>query len=807
MRLEKHRFLVGVVIAITFTAVGGSIQAAAQSSSPRTHRAAPSSLQAWLALRDRGFPDRVASGQSHLVGGVDAGNRFRNPMAPTVAVGGNPVAVAVDNATDTVYVGNGNDGTVSVINEATCNAIHVSGCGQTPPTITVGPGPVDDAVDQRTDTVYVTNVGSNTVSVIDGATCNAHNHSGCHRTPPTITVGNNPDGVAVDEATHTVYVANVGDNTVSVINEATCNARVTWGCGQIPPTVSVGVQPAVPAVDEATDTVYVPNSNPGGPGSVSVIDGATCNASVMTGCGNTPPTVALGANTFPVAAAVDQATDTVYETVYGPSTGTTTTLGFVDVIDGATCNASVTSGCGQAPTTVKVGSDPIGVVVDPVSESVFVLNEEDSTVSVIDGAICNAVHSAGCSQHPPDVATGFNPGYLDVDLATDTVYVSNQGQNDVSVIDGAACTLTHLSGCRKAAPTTTVGAGPAGIALDPATHTVYVTSQNDNDLSVIDGAICSASVRFACGRTWPTVATGNVPQAVAVDQRTHTVYVADWGGGSGNTVSVINAATCNATNHSGCGQTPATITVGGGPFDLAINEVTDTVYVANSNDNTVSVIDGATCNATDHSGCGQTPPTVSVGNGSDKVAVDQATNTVYASNSGDNTVSVIDGITCNATNHSGCGQHPPTVSVGIGPGAIAVNQATHSVYVANGFFTGTPSTSVSVIDGATCNASVTTGCGQTPATMVTGGDPFDIAVAEATDTVYVSSIVNSTTEVFNGATCNAGVTSGCGQAPVSVPTGGWSSGLGVNPKTDTVYVSDNTDGEVSFFRTRGAALA
>ncbi|MFZ0130431.1 MAG: YncE family protein [Candidatus Dormiibacterota bacterium] len=717
-----------------------------------------------------------------------------------MAVGANPVAVAVDYATNTVYVGNGNDGTVSVINGATCNASHVSGCGQTAPTITVGSGPVDDAVDQRTDTVYVTNLGSNTISVIDGDTCNAHNHSGCHRTPPTIMVGNAPDGVAIDEATHTVYVANVADNTVSVINGATCNARVTWGCGQVPPTVAVGVQPAVPAVDEATDTVYVPNSNPGGPGSVSVIDGATCNASVTTGCGNTPPSVAVGVNTFPVAAAVDQATDTVYETVYGPSTGTTTTLGSVDVIDGATCNASVTSGCGQTPKSVTVGSDPIGVVVNPITESVFVLNEEDSTVSVIDGAICNAAHAAGCSQHPPDIATGFNPGYLDVDLATDTVYASNQGQNDVSVLDGAACTLTHPSGCRKAAPTTTVGAGPAGIAVDAATHTVYVTSQNDDTLSVINGATCNASVRSACGRNWPTVSTGTFPQAVAIDQRTRTVYVANLGA---NTVSVINGATCNAINHSGCSQIPATIAVGGGPWGLAVNFATDTVYVANwggGSGDTVSVIDGATCNATNHSGCGQTPPTVSVGGGPVGVAVDQATDTVYVANSADTTVSVIDGVSCNATNHSGCGQNPPTISVGSDPVAIAVNQATHTVYVAKGFFTGALSASVSVIDAATCNAIVTTGCGQTPAMMVTGGVPFDIAVAEATDTVYVSSIIDSTTDVFNGATCNASVSSGCGQDPVSVPTGGWSSGLGVNLKTDTVYVADNTDGEVSFFR-------
>ena len=228
------------------------------------------------------------------------------------------------------------------------------------------------------------------------------------------------------------------------------------------------------------------------------------------------------------------------------------------MIDGATCNASVTSGCGQTPKSVTVGSDPIGVVVNPITESVFVLNEEDSTVSVIDGAICNAAHAAGCSQHPPDIATGFNPGYLYVDLATDTVYASNQGQNDVSVLDGAARTLTHPSGCRKAAPTTTVGAGPAGIAVDAATHTVYVTSQNDDTLSVINGATCNASVRSACGRNWPTVTTGTFPQAVAIDQRTNMVYVANLGA---NTVSVINGATCNAINHSGCSQIPATIAV------------------------------------------------------------------------------------------------------------------------------------------------------------------------------------------------------------------------------------------------------
>jgi hypothetical protein len=79
MRLERQRFLVSTVIAFVFTAVGGSIQAAAQSIA--TSRAAIgagtlSPLHEWLALRDRGLPEAAASAQSLVRGGADASSRF-----------------------------------------------------------------------------------------------------------------------------------------------------------------------------------------------------------------------------------------------------------------------------------------------------------------------------------------------------------------------------------------------------------------------------------------------------------------------------------------------------------------------------------------------------------------------------------------------------------------------------------------------------------------------------------------------------------------------------------------------------------
>jgi DNA-binding beta-propeller fold protein YncE len=721
---------------------------------------------------------------------------FGGSAAPAVSVGNGPFAVAVDQTTHTAYVVNQFDGTVSVINTATCNALVTTSCAAAHPgLITVDTsgdaGVIDAAIDQNTDTLYLVNMASNTISVVNGATCNASVSSGCGQVPETITVSGTTnegtDGVAVDDATDTVYVANVNLNTVSVIDGATCNGTTSSGCGQTPATVAVGAGPAVPAVDEATDTVYVPNS---GDGTVSVIDGAKCNASVTTGCASTPSHLVTGG--VPIAAAVDEATDTVYV-----PTPNDFGAGALAVINGATCNAAVTSGCGQTPATVPVGSNGDGVLVDPVTQSVFVVNQNDSTLSVIDGAICNALDTAGCAQHPPVVATGYFPGYMDIDIATDTIYVANNGANTVSVINGAACTLTRPLACRHDAPTTTAGAGAQGSAIDNATGTLYVSNAEDDDISVIDASSCNAVVTWGCGRSWPTISTGpgTYPFAVAVDQQTDTIYVAD---NQSNTISVINGATCNAHVTSGCGQAPATMTVvplnEGNPVGLDVDEATDTVYVVNVSDpaGTVSVVNGATCNGTVRSGCGQTPPLVTVGNVPLDDVVDQATDTVYVTDDADAYLWVIDGATCNAHVTSGCSHKPAQITNGGGWG-IAVDEATDTVYAAGGSSGG-----VTVMNGATCNATNVSGCGQTPVTLGAGTAPSEVAVDQANGRVYATSMFNSDVDVYSGAICNRSVTWGCGQTPLSVPLGGNPGNPVVDQANQTVYVPDQSDAEVSY---------
>jgi hypothetical protein len=124
------------------------------------------------------------------------------------------------------------------------------------------------------------------------------------------------------------------------------------------------------------------------------------------------------------------------------------------------------------------------------------------------------------------------------------------------------------------------------------------------------------------------------------------------------------------------------------PWGLAADEATDTINTANLADGegpgTVSVINGATCNGQDITGCGQTPATAPAGFGTISIAVDQLTNRVYATNLQDSSVTTINGNSCNGTNTDGCGHTRANAIVGHGPGAIAVDPSLDTAYVADG---------------------------------------------------------------------------------------------------------------------------
>ncbi len=730
----------------------------------------------------------------------------------TTPVGAGPGWAVLDQATDTIYVANDGPGfngtghTVSVIDGRTCRTANLSRCRHASPAVTVGTNPGGLAVDQATDTIYVTSQNSDTVSVIDGATCNSQVTSGCTQTPPQVPVGGTPVAVSVDSANHTAYVVNAAGNDVSMINTATCNAAHLSGCsGQHPPTVAVGVGPAWAAVNQETHTVYVANDNfIGSPTTfnngttVSVFDASACNATTQAKWLLAPGADHRGHRPDRDGRRPGQQHRLHRQHRRAYRVG--------DRRKKRTCDAADLAGCAaQTPSTVTVGVDADAAALDSSAHTLYVANFHDGTVSVINTSVCNGQHRRACSHLvAPTLQAGNQPPAAAADPATGTLYVPNGLDNDVSVIDTARCDAAQTAGCRHPAPS--VPDHEFLISADPATDTLYAGNLSQPPIDVINGATCNPTRLSGCAPVAEIPIAHPQANVGAIDDATHTLYASDPFSG---TTSVISTAACNATHTAGCAKAAATIKIGPFPGPPALNPATRTLYVPyGTNASKVAVVNAATCNAENTAGCGHAPAVARVGQGTFTVAVSAATDTIYGQNAGTaasgfingHTVSVINGAACNGTDHSGCGHLAATARVGLNPQGVAVDDATHTVYVTNNADGNLPGT-VSVINSATCNGTHTTGCSGPFPTMATGLSPLLAAIDIRTNTLYVSDFSSSAVSVLNTAQCDAAVTRGCHTTTRLKAVGSQPFDVIINQRTSAVYVTQlqRASGSMSIF--------
>jgi YVTN family beta-propeller protein len=424
--------------------------------------------------------------------------------APTVKVGGFPTGVAFDAADNTVYVSSGDANDLTMIDAKTCNAGQRSGCAATKRVRTDGGDPIGVAVNELTHTVYAVNGDSNTVAVINAATCNAVDQSGCASKPPLVKVGGGPEFLALDQVTDTIYVANTSSGTVSVINGATCNASVTSGCGKLAATARAGTAAFPIAVDAATNTVYVGLNN-----DVAVIDGATCDAASITGCSRKPALISAAA---PAGIAVDDANHTVY--ISGEN-------GTVTVVDRNTCDATDTSGCRGRHARVRIGADPRGDFVDAAASTLYATNAGSDTVSVINTATCDAARTAGCAKTPPAFPAGVSPRRITFDPAAGTVYVVDTGGSTISLIAAKTCEASNTTGCPTApAPGTqiagTVG-GTGGGVMESDCGPMVTAASSGQPAGRFTGSATELASGSVAGQSWSVWAKKGMSEPRALE--------------------------------------------------------------------------------------------------------------------------------------------------------------------------------------------------------------------------------------------------------------------------------------------------
>jgi len=162
--------------------------------------------------------------------------------------------------------------------------------------------------------------------------------------------------------------------------------------------------------------------------------------------------------------------------------------------------------------TIPVGSAASLVAVDRASDLIYVSNAGDNTVSVIDGESNAVIETDAVSGYPQAVSA--NP-------TLDRIYIGSFSTADISVINGKTNKVTNVS--MSSTPTIT------GLAANPTTGLVYGCNES-KDVVVLNGNN---------NKVGPAVNIPNCGFGVGVNPQTNLIYFATFT----PNVTVVNGST------------------------------------------------------------------------------------------------------------------------------------------------------------------------------------------------------------------------------------------------------------------------
>ena len=490
--------------------------------------------------------------------------------------------------------------------------------------------------------LYVANEGNDTVTVMDGRT---------NAVLATIPVGTGPDGLAYDPATNTVLVSNGGSDNLTVIDSR-------WS---VTGTIPVGNTPRGIVYDPANSKFYVANT---GSGNVSIVDPTSATPSKSIAVGLDPWAVAYDPSDRDVfvtnsasgnVSVISSRSDTVIATV---ATGTNATGGpaFAPAgvaFDPATRQVIVTNPGLQNVVAIdsaslgvvartNVSGSPWAVAFDPIGSVTIVTQYANGTMVLLNGSLSPVGNSYAVGGQP--VAVAQNPSNHKVAVAS---YVS------------ATPIVLHLFGI----PVDTLG-GPSQTSIeypgipgyDPLSHEWFVPNDPGFDLHPAgpNGSIAIVT-GGASGSIVSTVTTyGISPQQVVFDSYSDDLYVANLESG---TVSLLDA---NFGYFLANISTP--LTEG---FAILDDPANHDLYLSDPGGTSLAVISAKTNTVVGSIGVGDAPA---------GLAYSPATGDIYCVNYLDNNVSVISGSTNSVV---------ANIDVGYEPLYAAYDPTNHDVYVVN----------------------------------------------------------------------------------------------------------------------------
>jgi DNA-binding beta-propeller fold protein YncE len=489
-------------------------------------------------------------------------------MVPTAvfACPGSPSAVAIDPATGCGYAVLGDADLLFRLDPATSDTACIA----------TGPGPVAIEVDPERREFYIANSNADYISVFRADSDSIL----------SVVVGFAPTGLAVNTDTHNLFV--IGEpRDMAIVN--TVSLTVT--------SITLPSRPQSVCVDPLSDRGLTVLPSQG-----LVVDLASTGDTSMVFMGGSPaaalvnPITDKGFAVDPTRLCIAVFDAAHYEAQRVSAGGGPGALAInfethnVYTPNYYTKNMTIIDGYTNAKSTLKVADSPNGVVIDPITDDVYVLCAKAAAVVVK-------------RSDQPDTVMASIGAYghgMALNLNTGTLYVSNRFSRDMSVINMQTLDTT-LVRC---------GGYPCSVAADMENNMIYVANRTSWTLTVVSGADLTSVY----------AQVGHYPILVKINPATNTVYTLDSGSRS---ISAVDATTLERTK----------IPVGLNPSFLSINANTNTIYVSSRHDGEVTVVNGQDLT--------RRPAGGDVGLG--EVEADRWLDRAFAVSWDRNTVSVIDG--------------------------------------------------------------------------------------------------------------------------------------------------------------------
>jgi YVTN family beta-propeller protein len=216
----------------------------------------------------------------------------------------------------------------------------------------------------------------------------------------------------------------------------------------------------------------------------------------------------------------------------------------------------------QLIQNITLEARPNTIALNPTTNRIYVASPETDKIYLIDGLTNNITGEIQAGPLIGDMALDMNEfgGYSTL------VFVSNSGNDSVSIIDDVkGVVVSNIK----------TGTAPFGIGVDTIKNRAYITT--DYGFDVIDYTT-HLDRRSVDAYHYENVTMGYFPIGI-VDSNTSRAYMAN---SAANTVSVVDTLSNEELYE---------IKVGLFPNSIAFNPVNKMLYVSNTGNNTVSLLD------------------------------------------------------------------------------------------------------------------------------------------------------------------------------------------------------------------------